>query len=69
MKKIKIKDEYITLQQLLKIADIINSGGEAKLFLANNQILLNGETENRRGKKLFVGDILEINQEKYEICK
>lgn len=69
MKKIKIKDEYITLQQLLKIADIINSGGEAKIFLANNQILLNGETENRRGKKLFVGDILEINQEKYEICK
>lgn len=69
MKKIKIKDEHITLQQLLKIADIVNSGGEAKLFLANNQILLNGETENRRGKKLFVGDILEINQEKYEICK
>ena len=69
MKKIKIKDEYITLQQLLKITDIISSGCEAKNYLANHPVLLNTEPEHRRGKKLFAGDILEIGQEKYEICK
>ena len=45
MKPLKITTPYITLQQLLKIEDIISSGGEAKFYLAENPVLVNGELE------------------------
>ena len=54
--QIKITTEYITLGQFLKLADIIQSGGEAKAFLKSNSLIVNGEDENRRGKKLRDGD-------------
>jgi len=53
-------NEFITLGKLLKEIDVISSGGAAKYFLTENDVLLNGEYENRRGKKLFNGDLLEI---------
>ena len=59
--QIKITTEYITLGQFLKLADIIQSGGEAKAFLKSNSLIVNGEDENRRGRKLRDGD--EINFE------
>lgn len=68
MKKITIKDEYVTLGQFLKIADIISTGGEAKIFLSSNEILINNESDNRRGRKLYKGDTLEISGVKYLIC-
>lgn len=68
MKNISIKDEYVTLGQFLKIADIISTGGEAKLFLSSNEVLINGESDNRRGRKLYKGDNLEILGVKYKIC-
>ncbi len=68
MKKITIKDEYVTLGQFLKIADIISTGGEAKIFLSSNEILINNESDNRRGRKLYKGDSLEISGVKYLIC-
>ena len=49
-KEIHITTEYITLGQFLKFADIIHEGGEAKRFLAENEILVNGGAEARRGK-------------------
>lgn len=61
MKKIDIQTEYITLGQFLKLADVIQSGGEAKWFLSENEIIINGENENRRGKKLRHNDQIEIN--------
>lgn len=51
-----LKEEYITLGQLLKAADIVSSGGEVKPFLAEGGITVNGEDENRRGRKLRPGD-------------
>lgn len=57
---VRIRDEYITLGQLLKLVDCIQSGGEAKPFLANTKIWVNGEEENRRGKKLYPGDQINI---------
>ncbi|XMB86418.1 S4 domain-containing protein YaaA [Mycoplasmatota bacterium WC44] len=60
MKEIKIKTEYITLGQLLKFASITNSGGETKIFLSEYEIKVNGELENRRGKKLRQNDVVEI---------
>lgn len=60
MKPVKIKTEYIELQQLLKMENFISSGGEAKYFLADNDVLVNGEVEKRRGKKLRVNDVIII---------
>ena len=68
MKKIEIKDEYITLGQFLKVANIIASGGEAKIFLNSIIILVNGEEDNRRGRKLHKGDKVSILGVDYLIC-
>lgn len=55
-----IDDQYFTLAQFLKYINIIGSGGEAKLFLADIEVLYNGEIEQRRGKKLYDGDVIDI---------
>ena len=68
IKNIKIDSEFITLGQFLKVADIISSGGEAKSFLAENMILVNGEEDRRRGRKLYKDDIVEIDRKSYKIC-
>ncbi|UOY91378.1 S4 domain-containing protein YaaA [Ectobacillus sp. JY-23] len=60
MKTIQISTEYITLGQFLKVADVIQTGGEAKWFLQENKIYVNGESENRRGRKLYNQDKIEI---------
>lgn len=57
---VAINSEYITLAQFLKMTDIISSGGMAKIFLAEIPVYLNGELENRRGKKLYPGDEIEV---------
>ena len=67
MESLKIKTDYITLQQLLKIEDIISSGGEAKYYLANNEVYVNGEFENRRGKKLYPNDIVKVAGKEFKI--
>ncbi len=61
MKKVDIHTPYITLGQLLKFLNLVNSGGEAKLFLQENEIYVNEVAENRRGKKLYPGDEININ--------
>ena len=68
IKEIKIESEYITLGQFLKVADIISSGGEAKTCLACNRILINNEEDNRRGRKLYKDDVIEIDGKHYKIC-
>lgn len=65
MKKIEIKTEFILLGQFLKYAGIILNGGQSKTFLSKNTVKVNGNIEQRRGKKLFLGDIIEILGEKY----
>ena len=65
--EIKIDSEFITLGQFLKFADIIQSGGEAKQFLASNRVVINGEDDNRRGRKLRPNDVIEIKGESYLI--
>lgn len=60
MQQIKIDTEYITLGQLLKMTDIIQSGGMAKWFLAEHNVFVNGEIETRRGRKLRINDTIEI---------
>lgn len=51
-----VRGDHVTLGQLLKIVGIIDTGGEAKLYLAETAVLVNGEPEQRRGRKLRPGD-------------
>lgn len=69
MKEVTIHTEYITTGQLLKHLGLVNSGGEVKFFLSNNTVLVNGEIDNRRGKKLFNKDIINLADEVYEIVR
>ena len=68
-KSIKLrKDEpFITLGVLLKITGIIDTGGQAKYFLAENKVLVNGEEDNRRGRKLYHGDVVEVASHSFVI--
>lgn len=64
---IKINGDYITLGQFLKLTNFISSGGEAKLALKELAITVNGETENRRGRKLRISDVIIIEDSKFHI--
>ena len=63
----KLFEEFITLQALLKDLGIIQSGGAIKSFLADHLVYFNGELENRRGKKIRIGDSIEIPDLKTQI--
>ena len=69
MKKITLKTEYITLGQLLKFISVIQSGGEAKIWLQLNEVLVNGNLETRRGRKLYPDDWVMIESERYVMVK
>ena len=57
---LKPGEDFITLNVLLKITGVIDTGGMAKAFLAENPVLVNGTSENRRGRKLYSGDVIEV---------
>ena len=63
----KLFEEFITLQALLKELGIIHSGGAIKSFLAEHHVYFNGELENRRGKKVRIGDSIDIPDMKIQI--
>lgn len=67
MKKITINTEYITLGQFLKFADIISNGGEAKSYLAYNEVYINDELDVRRGRKLRNGDKVLVEGQEFII--
>ena len=67
MKEIKIYTEYVTLGQFLKLADIIQPGGEAKVFLMEHEVIINNEVDNRRGRKLRDNDVVIVNNVKYRV--
>ncbi|WP_313892697.1 S4 domain-containing protein YaaA [Psychrobacillus sp.] len=60
MEQIRIDTEFITLGQLLKMTDAIDSGGMAKWFLSEHLVYVNGEVDQRRGRKLRDKDIVNI---------
>ena len=63
----KLFEEFITLQDLLKEIGIIHSGGAIKSFLIDHQVYFNGELESRRGKKIRIGDTIDIPDLKIDI--
>ena len=69
MKKVDIGSDYIKLDQFLKFADIVVSGGEAKLLIMSEEIKVNGEVLTQRGKKLRSGDIVEYMNKEFQVSK
>lgn len=67
MKEIKINTEIIKLDSFLKYAGIVNLGSEAKFYIQNGEVKVNGKIELQRGKKLKKGDIVEFQGESYKI--
>jgi ribosome-associated protein len=66
MKKVEISKEPVELYKLLKFEGMASSGGEAKFFISEGQILVNGIVETKKRKKIISGDIVEFREEK--IC-
>ena len=58
--EVQIQAPFITLGQLLKEESIIATGGRAKWFLRENTVLVNEEPDDRRGRKLYPGDIIAV---------
>lgn len=64
---IRLRDEYIKLGQALKAAGLVGSGAEAKEAIAEGSVKVNGETDTRRGRKLYAGDMITFNGEEVKI--
>lgn len=59
-KELKLEGDYIKLDQLLKITEIADSGGQAKILIIHGEVKVNGEVVTQRGKKIRVGDLVEV---------
>lgn len=59
--EIRIKDEFIKLGQALKLAGVVEDGVEAKYAINDGLVLVNGEVENRRGRKIHPGDTISYD--------
>ncbi len=57
---IKISTEFIKLQQILKLANVLDSGSDVKYYLEQSLVKVNGELATQRGKKLYIGDVVEV---------
>lgn len=67
MEVIKLRDDHIKLGQALKAAGLVESGVMAKEVIVDGQVRVNGETDTRRGRKLYAGDIVTFNGEETRI--
>ncbi|UYM07144.1 RNA-binding S4 domain-containing protein [Solicola gregarius] len=68
LRAIEIKDASIRLGQLLKLAGLIDSGSDVKALLAAGEVLVNEETETRRGRQLVVGDVVRCRGESVRVA-
>ena len=57
----------IRLGQLLKLADVVSDGGEAKALLAEGLVAVNGEPEERRGRQLHPGDVVRVGEDELRV--
>lgn len=69
MEIIKLRDEFIKLGQALKAAGLVESGVDAKEVIVQGLVVVNGEIETRRGRKLYDGDEVEFDGDKIGIQK
>lgn len=69
MEIIYLRDEFIKLGQALKAAGFVESGVEAKEVIQDSKVLVNGEVDTRRGRKLYEGDVVSFENQTIEIKK
>jgi ribosome-associated protein len=60
MRDVPIEGDMIRLGQFLKFADLIDTGGEAKVLIASGDVTVNGEVDTRRGRQLHRGDVVRV---------
>jgi ribosome-associated protein len=65
----KLKSDFIELDNLLKVLELVANGAEARQSILSGEIKVNGQTENRIRRKLRLGDIVEFRQQKISILK
>ena len=68
MRKIQLTKEPAELYKILKFEGIVNSGGQAKLAISDGQVMVNGQQETRKGRKIVHGDTIEFNGEIMEVA-
>jgi len=68
MRIVTLQHVPIELYQLLKVANMAGSGGEAKFVIAEGLVRVNGTVETRKRKKISAGDIVELNNEQVQVC-
>lgn len=67
MQEIVIDTEFIKLGQLLKLSGLADSGSYAKIFIAEGLVKVNGEVDERRGRKVYPGDTVEFEGQKVKV--
>ena len=67
MREVGIRGETIRLGELLKLAGVVATGGEAKALLASAPVEVNGEPDSRRGRQLRAGDEVQVAQERLRV--
>ncbi|WP_308167440.1 RNA-binding S4 domain-containing protein [Catellatospora tritici] len=68
MRDVAISDDMIRLGQFLKLAGVIETGGEAKLRVTDGDVTVNGEVDTRRGRQLFRGDVVGIDGQQLRVA-
>lgn len=68
MEVITIRDEFIKLGQAMKLAGMVDSGVEAKIVIQDGLVAVNGVIDDRRGRKLYSGDIVAYKGESFQIA-
>ena len=69
MRELKLKGDYITLGQLLKAESLDSDGVEAKERIKAGEALVNGEVDDRRGRKLYPGDVVSFDGEEVKVVR
>jgi ribosome-associated protein len=67
VRDVAISGAMIRLGQLLKLAGVVDSGGELKVLLAETDVLVNGELEDRRGRQLHDGDVVTVAGDEFRV--
>ena len=67
MRDIRIEGDVVRLGQLLKLGDVVETGGDVRGLLASGAVTVNGEAEERRGRQLHRGDVVAVGEHRLRV--
>ena len=67
--EIKTRDEFIKLGQALKLAGVVEDGVEAKYAIQDGLVQVNGEVDQRRGRKVYEGDVITFEDQEIKVIR